>query len=463
MGDINNFVNVVIRLLTGAVSRAGFGVTQIAGFHTAFTDRLKFYGGLDELEDDGFSADGGALLGLVYNAALAAFSARPKPERIAVGRLQVDAIRAKVVDAVAGRDYKVTINGTEFSFTSVDSDPDNIALGIVGDINGGSEPVTAAAIGSNGEYTVTADVAGTPFTLVIGQWQTAEVETDGETWSAGLAAIRDYSDDWYELIITIRTQGIVETVAGWIEALDSPKRFRTASADGNIINVAPGSDTTSIAAVLKALNYDRSFDIYHSKADGSMSDEWIDAAWSAMALGFNPDVETATEKFKTLPGITPDSLTSTQRLNAIGTEDSPTSGKNSNIYTVVAGEAVTQSGIMASGEWADIIFGADWLKVRMEEQIFQLLKRNPKVPYTTDGILTIVGAIRAQLKRGQNTGFLAFDAQQDPTFGYAMEVPAITDIDSADKANRILKGIKFYATVAGAIHAVKPIIGTIQP
>lgn len=463
MADINNFVEVQIRLQTGGVTVTGFGTMLIAGYHTAATERYLVFGDADAAADAGIDNDHGILGGLIYNAIVTAFSQYPRPSRVAVGRVQVNSLVGTVLEAVDGREYKVWLNDTEYSYTAtVPTDTvDTIAAALAALLTAVTG-FTAAGVGSGGEYTLDVDTPGTAFKFSVDDNQTAApAATGNEDFDTALAAIRDENDDFYGVIATARDVTQQEKIAEYIEAADSVKFYRPASNDANIINLAPAGDTASIAAIAKAKAFKRTSVIYHSKASGDLNDEFIDSAWTVMALGYNPDVETATDKFKTLVGITPDEITGTQRANAIGTEESPTSGKNANIYTTVAGANVTQSGITGAGEWNDIIFGADWLKVRMEERIYRAFRINPKIPYTDAGIAAIVAEIRAQLNLGLGTGYLAFDEQWDKVFGYLVEYPARANVPSADVANRILKGVKFTATVAGAIHAAKPIIGTL--
>lgn len=465
MSEINNFVKVVIRLQTGGMTKTGFGTTLIVAEHNLFTERIKFIAALSELEDLGANAEGGVLNGLVYNAAKAAFSQNPKPELLAIGRVQVNSALITIPGTVTeGTDYTVKLNGTEYTYTAIGGDDgDDVAAGLVALLN----PVDdfTAVVGSTGSYSLTLSVddAGTAFLLTLGTGLIGESAPTKETYLDALAAIQAASDEFYGVTIASRDPAVQEDVADWIEANDSPKFFRYASADPDIVDLTKTADTTSIIRVLQLKDYDRSSGIYHALADGTINDDFIDVAWSVMALGYDPDVETATDKFKSLKGIVPDVISPTQRLNVIGTEDSPTSGKNGNIYTAVAGQNVTQSGMTASGEWNDIILGADWLKVRIEERIFRVFTTNAKVPYTNAGIAAIVGEIRAQLQRGQSTQFLAFDESLDKVFGFLLSAPKAERVDTVDRANRILKGITFIARAAGAIHAAKPIVGTLVP
>ncbi len=450
--SIEDIVKVDIQLATGGIEKTGFGVLNVAGYHLRFTDRIKFYSDIDGVGEDFDSAD------LEYKAVNAFFSQSPKPAQVAIGRLQVDAVTVTIDTVENNREYTTTINGTDFNFTS-DADATNleIAAGLVAAINLGSEPVTAVD-NIDGTYDLTADVSGTAFTLAVDVDQSFINKTLGETWSNGLSAIVDENDNWYGLSIISRTQADQLEVAGWAEA--RLKIFGTASNESDIANVSAATDTTSLGAQLKAAAYARTFYFYHTLADGTSGDQWIEAGAFGKLLTVDPDVETQTLKFKTIAGVTVDNLTATQRLNIIGTEDSPQSGKNGNVYTAVKGKNIIQSGMVAAGEWIDIILGRDWLKVRMEEDILQELTTELKIPFTAPGIAVVGGLVRQRLTLGIGTGFLAFDDTLGPQ-GFLVDTPDISDVSATDKANRILKNVTFSATVAGAIHAIR-ISGTLS-
>jgi hypothetical protein len=448
---IEDIVNVSITLATGGKSKTGFGVLNIAGFHLAFTPRIQFYSNIAAVAED-FETTA-----LEYKAANAYFSQNPRPTSLAISRLQVDAVTVTPV-AVNTTTYTTTINGTAFQFVSdADATAAEISLGLVTAINLGAEPVTAADL--VGTYDLTADVAGTAFTLGLDTNQSYVVKTEGDaSWTAGLNAIELENDAWYGLAIISRTVADQLLAAAWAEA--RTKIFGLGASAAAIADTTAAADTTTVVAQLKAAGYARTFSFYHTLADGSATDQWIECAAFSKLLSVDPDVQTQTLKFKTMAGITVDTLTSTQRLNIIGTEASPTSGKNGNIYTAVKGENIIQSGIVAAGEWIDIIEGRDWLKTRMEEDIYGELVNELKIPYTAAGLAVIGGLVRKRLQLGIGTQFLAFDDTLGPQ-GFLVTVPDINDVTAADKANRILTGVQFSATAAGAIHAVT-ITGTIS-
>ena len=109
---------------------------------------------------------------------------------------------------------------------------------------------------------------------------------------------------------------------------------------------------------------------------------------------------------------------------------------------------------MAQGEFIDIVRGVDWLTSRIQEFVYSVLVNSNKVPYTDSGIAAIEAEIRRALQLGIGNNFIANDPAPTVT------VPKSTNVPSNDKAQRILRNVKFQATLAGAIHAVN-ITGTV--
>ena len=256
---------------------------------------------------------------------------------------------------------------------------------------------------------------------------------------ADLTAIQAVNDLWYALACVDRTKATVQAIAAWIET--QIKIFGTASDDLNIINQAAGTDTTSIAAILNNAGYVRSFVIYHEEA----SDDYPECAWFGNCLPFVPGSETWA--FKTLATISYSNLSSNQESNAFA--------KSCNTYEYIGGVGITQRGTMAQGEYIDIIRGVDWLTSTIQSLVYSILVNLPKVPYTDSGITAIEGQIRKALQQGIDNNFIA----QDPP--YQIFVPKASQVPSVDKANRILRNVKFQATLAGAIQAVQ-IFGTVS-
>lgn len=431
--SLQDIVNVVITKETKAVSRAGFSTVNILGENKAFIPLLKYYENMAAVLLDFLSTDLEAI------AALDIFSQSPSPTRIAISRRVTSDTTVVTVDTpVDNTKYTCTINGTEFSFTSSSSTTAIlIAAGLVAAINAGSEPVTATD-NLNGTYDLDADVADTAYSVKVDARQSMAFTTS-QTLAEDLADISNEQNDWYGLVFTGRTQSDVEDIAAYIETVN--KVFGTASANADIIDTTGAADTTSIAAVLKANGYMRTFLFYSSVAASA----YPEGALLGSVLPLNPGSWTA--KFKTLTGIPVDLLTPTQKVNAFA--------KNCNVYTEVGGVNIVENGMVSEGEWIDITVFIDWLQARITEEVYSLLVNQLKVPFTDGGIAAIEAEITSVLQQGVSPtygGIAPDDGSGGP--GFSVTVPKAADISSIDKANRELNDVTFTAILAGAIHAV---------
>jgi hypothetical protein len=147
----------------------------------------------------------------------------------------------------------------------------------------------------------------------------------------------------------------------------------------------------------------------------------------------------ATWKFKTLAGVSIDTLTTDQ--SRIAREI-----KNANTYERIGGINITREGIVSSGNFIDVIIGVFWLESRIEERIYQKLTQLDKVPFTDAGIAIIEAELRAQLEQAVDYGLITSD--------YVIQVPKAADVSLVDKAARLLPDVRFSAILAGAIHRV---------
>lgn len=268
-----------------------------------------------------------------------------------------------------------------------------------------------------------------------------KIEVGDATVTDALNAIAAYDNDWYGLVFGDRTKADQLLVAAWAET--NKKICALGSADADIVDVAVGSDTTTLAYSLKNSSYARSFCFYLSNA----ATQGPDAAILGKVLPFDPGSYTA--KFKTLAGISADALTTTQETNALN--------KNAMIYTEVGGVNITQDGKVAEGEWIDTIIFIDWLESRIRESVYGLLVSQKKVPYDDSGISAVVGQIQVPLDQAIANGALtAIERDRDGNVigGYEIRAPLARNVSSSDKNNRILNDVEFTAYLSGAIHAV---------
>jgi hypothetical protein len=195
--------------------------------------------------------------------------------------------------------------------------------------------------------------------------------------------------------------------------------------------------------VLNIAGYARTGLLWHPKP----LDQFPGAAWLGVGLPYEPGRITWT--YKSLAGVDYTTITETERAAL--------EAKAVNHYTRVAGISITRQGTMSEGGQAfiDIIHSIDFVAARLKEYIFGLLVSVPKVPYTSDGIAQIEMQVKAVMTLGVNQGIFANDPAPLVT------VPTMSSIPIADKADRILREVKFEATLAGAIHKIQTISGTV--
>ena len=91
---------------------------------------------------------------------------------------------------------------------------------------------------------------------------------------------------------------------------------------------------------------------------------------------------------------------------------------------------------------------------RIQEFVYSVLVNSNKVPYTDAGITAIESEVKRALQLGISNNFIANDPAPTVT------VPKAANVPPNDKAQRILRNVRFQATLAGAIHAIN-ITGTV--
>lgn len=428
---LSDIVTVNITSTSVGVTQAGFGVPLLLSANAAWpTERVRFY-----TDVTGVAADF-ATTTPEYKAATAVFSQNPKVKRIAIGKLALKPTQRRTITPTAVNDavYRVRVGSTIHSFTAdASATAAEIVTGLIALINAGTDTLTATG-------TTTLVLTGnTP-----GAWDDVEIldrslmSLEQDHADPGVAtdldAIKLYDNTWYAIYNPYNSRAMGLAIAAWTEA--NEKLFILDTQDTPVENVAVGS-ATDVAATAKTSAYFRTSVWYHPST-GSM----FGAALLGNLLPDEPGSETWA--FKTLAGVAAVSMSATQRLNV--------HNKYANTYQTEAGVNVTEGGKVAGNEWIDVIRLRDWTKARMQERVFALKVGNRKVPYTDFGANMIGGAVRSVLADGvKNKGYAS----------YAVEVGKVADEAALDRQNRIYKGCKWSAVLAGAIH-VTEINGTVS-
>lgn len=262
-------------------------------------------------------------------------------------------------------------------------------------------------------------------------------DSNDATVDAALNAIANENNDWYGIVVDQALVSSFADVASWVETAKKFAIFWITD-----VNAYDPSKSTDLASVLKLANRNRSAVVWHATPAGGA--DYPDAAW--MGEGFPYEPGTSTWAYKTLNGVTPDTL--------LASQETALKNKNCNYYTTVGGVSITQEGKVASGEYIDIIIGTDWIEARLREAVYSALVNNRKIPYDDTGIAMIEGLVKGVLNEAASKGILQADS-------IAVTVPKYADIPQADKLARKLPDVKFSALYQGAIHSVT-INGTIS-
>ncbi len=358
-----------------------------------------------------------------------------------------DAARVTVTQVEPNTDYTVTINGVAFTYTTLNEVQTNedIAAALTEMIATQTAVPVSASDNLDGSFEITANVSGTGFVLSVSDGILSKQfgliinpYVPSDTVVNDLNAVQLIDDSWYAFALTDRTAATVFSAAGWAEG--QVKLFGTASSDPNIINLAAGVDLSSIAAKCNQSGYVRTFVLYHQDAEN----DFPECAWFGGVLPLDPGSETW--KFKRLNSISYSNLTSTQSQNA--------RNKKANTYEFIGGVGITREGTVAQGEFIDIVRGVDWLTSRIQEFVYSVLVNSPKVPYTDAGITALESEVKRALQLGISNNFIANDPPPIVT------VPKAANVPPTDKTQRILRNVRFQATLSGAIHVVN-ITGTV--
>lgn len=444
--SLDSIVKVNITRDTKVPTQKGFGIPAILSSEASIIANLVTSYSSDTVLED-LIADGFTSASEVYKWASATIAQNPKVETLKVIQQTASVVQVdtNTVDTIVDETtYTDTINGELFEFVSgVGATDAQIVAGLIALINGSDQPVTAAPGGGTDDYTLTADNAGEGFSNAVDANQSIVLSTPNNGPVEDIVAARDEDDDWYFLMTSTSTNLQATIIAAYIET--QIKLFCYQTDDANSKDLVAAGDITSLMAILKAKNYDRSLGVWVPTADLG---EYKQAAWVGIMAPKDPG--SATWKFKEGKAITANSFTAQEKKNI---ED-----KSGNIYITVAGLNMFQEGVCASGEFADIMRGTDWIQARIQEQVFGLVTSQDKVPYDDGGIESIGVQVEDVLDRAvDRTILLSADNLDDDgnSLGPVVTVPKRVDTTKADRAARFLRDVKFTGFYAGAIHKIQ--------
>lgn len=296
-----------------------------------------------------------------------------------------------------------------------------------------------------------------PTLVYVGRWvKTLETGEAGEveTLLEAVNALMDYNA-WYGLHLAVPeadypNDADVITVSAAIEASTVSRIFGITTDEVTILDAAT---TTDLASKLKAAKYSRTFIQY------STSSRY--AALSAFARAFTVDFTgsntTITLKFKQEPGITYETLGTSQANNL--------EAKNCNVYVYYENDtAILEQGVMSNGDFFDERHGLDWLQNAVQTADFNTLYTSTtKIPQTDAGTTTRIANIELVLDKAVQNGLFApgkwtggpmgqLNTGDMLTKGYYTWAENVDDQLQVDREARKGVPIQVAGKLAGAVH-----------
>lgn len=445
---LQDLANVVISTSGPALTQVGFGTLLCAGYHTLWgvNERVREYTALADMVTDGFTVNSP-----LYLMAARAFQQSPRPDKVKIGKCKLPATHT----------VKFTVNSSAensslYAFTAkrngvtVEIEYTSDGTATIAEIVAGlaalveTSPIGAAVVATSADSNTSCQIVdSTPGSIIYYSNWTANLNFSNVTADPGIAtdlvAIRLADGDWYGLATDHNSKAICQAAAAYVDTLDA--MYGCNVSDSAAYDSA---STTDLGYVLKSASTARTIVGFDLDDTGG----YMGVAMLAERFPHDPGQDGAGGTFhgKTLVGVTGDRLTSTQKSNL--------RAKNYVVYITTAGRNHTLDGKVAGGEWADVVRGLDWFRIRTEERVAQVILSNDKIPYTDRGISIILSEVMAQGRTAETVELFTPGT-------FTASAPKAADVSSADRGARKLTGIKFSAQLAGAIHLVDPISGVV--
>lgn len=287
---------------------------------------------------------------------------------------------------------------------------------------GGIEEVSKAFGDESKEYKIAARIFGqspAPQEVAIVS-KNVEGADKGTELVTVLNEVVEKNNDWYFLTCTDNSDEVIEALSVWIDT-QMKMYFVT-------------SQTLEVPSLVES---EQTVIMYHDDLGAYVAEGLV-------SLAATSDPGSITFKFKAINGVKEADITVTE-LDELH--------KNKGFsYVRKMGVLQTTEGITTSGEYIDVVMGAHYLRARMEEECMYLAIINKKIPYDNTGIAMLAGVAKDVLTRGAQMGIILRDEETNKGV-FTIDILKREDVSKNDIANRVYNGIKWTATLAGAIHS----------
>lgn len=441
-------------------------------------------------------ADIGAAFGAnapEYGAAAAWFSQRPSPTQVYIGRWAKTATSGLLIGgalsaaqqalanftSVVNGGFKITVDGgsavniTGLTFPGV-TNLNGVASAINTALTTATVPATVAWDGSRFTFKstatgitskvapLTAPTAGTNIAPLLNATTALGArEVDGIAAETPIQAViildsMPTSAYAYMFAANDMVEADVLAIADYIEAASRKHLFGITTNQPGAIDPAIDTD---IISVLSNGGYNRSIAQFSSSSAYAVASLF----GRILTTDFNANNSMITLMYKQQPGISPEQLT-TPQADAL-------MNKHGNVFVAYDNDtAIIQYGTVASGLFIDEVYGTDWLKYRIEVDLYNALYTTPtKIPQTDQGMGILATVIEGSLSASVNNGLVAPGVWNSGGFGilktgdflpagFYVYSPPIGLQSVADRAARKSVAFVVAAKLAGAVHTVDVLV-----
>jgi hypothetical protein len=450
------------------------------------TERYRAYSTIAEVLTD-FGSSSSA-----YKAAALWFEQIPQPVKLLIGRWAKTASKAKLIGAPLSASQQLISNWTgitssKFSIIVDGGSAEDITVGsfaAVTNLNGVASIIqTGLATAHAGitcvwnsiysRFEITGATTGDTSSLSFLDAPTTGTDisdnlkmlaTDSGAYSVGgieaetlvdcLGLFDDrFGQKWYSVVP-------LDTVDH--EVILSAADYIGASGNRHILGITTQEDATllinssdDLASILKEAGYLRVTTQYSSSTPYAI----CSLLARILTTNYNSNNSVITLMYKQEPGITPETLSTTE----IGTLNT----KNCNVFVKYNNDtAIIEQGKVASGEFLDVVTGTDWLALTIQTALYNLLYTSTtKIPQTDAGVNILLATIEGILAQAVDNGLLAPGVWNSDGFGslkrgdyvakgYYVWAQKMAAQVTADRAARKAPPIKIAVKLAGAIHTV---------
>ena len=288
------------------------------------------------------------------------------------------------------------------------------------------------------------------------------VITQGHTSEAieeAMDAISGLDDSWYFVAVDsqITTSADLIALSRWVQS--QPHMLALDMVDEH--GLAQG-ESTSLAAQLSDLEQGRTFLVWSRTRDGKA----LSLAGRFSSVNFDGPNTLITAKFKSLPGTTPDNLTTAQKEEL--------DRKRAGYYTRFGPDAIFAEGWLANGDWIDARYWLDWIVGAIQSEVYNLLRQHPtRVPQTDSGVASITAVVNRVCESGRRNGGIApgqvsealahdirlatgnRDFNGTLTLGYLVSVGSVAGQLQANRDARMAPPISVWLKASGAVHSAE--------